>query len=100
MIPQQTQRMPVPTLQELNEAICSERKVAACSGLRHGPLCALSIGLRCGDTATVSLNEHVALCLVDALRVLFPNIGLPAFGRAIIHEAGDNVEVQCGHMPD
>ena len=93
-------RLAVPTREELSDAFSVGREIVACSGQRYGPLIAVSIACRNGDTAILSLNEFGALCLFDVLKVLFPAIqGAPA-SPATVHETATGVEVQAGHISE
>ena len=89
-------RLPVPTLAELNRACEEGREVVACSGLRYGPLTALSIACRNGDTATLSLNANAGHVLVQALIALFPEA--QATGAARVKRTDTGCEVQVGHL--
>jgi hypothetical protein len=89
-------RLAVPTIGDLMKADEQEREVVACSGLRFGPLTALTIALHNGDTATVCLNDIGSVVLLDALRALFPN-STPT-SAALVKETANGIEVQVGHL--
>src|SRR5258706_9533521 len=59
------ERLPVPSLQDLNEVSAAGHEVVACSALRYGPRSVKSIACHSGDIATVCLDEHAAFCLFE-----------------------------------
>jgi hypothetical protein len=91
-------RVEVPTVAQIPEAIQNEMEMAACAGLRHGPLAALTISLSGGGEATIFLDELGAIYLFEAVKALFPNIGSGPASHAIIDRtpAGD-IQVRVGH---
>jgi hypothetical protein len=64
-------RPPIPTKKDLEETIAGDREIVACSGLRYGPLTALTMCLHNGGAAMVCLNDIGSMVLLEALRALF-----------------------------
>jgi len=92
-------RLPVPTLEELNEASASEREIVACSGLRYGPLIALKLACHNGDTATVCLDTVGRFYLLEALKALIPQGDQsPPASPVKVRGTPEGVEIQVGHM--
>lgn len=94
----QGDRVPIPTTADLSEAISLDREIVACSGKRFGPLIALTVAFHNADKSTVCLNEYAALCLLGALKALFPGIESSPASPARVRGTEGDVEVQCGHM--
>jgi hypothetical protein len=91
-------RLPVPTLREFEQACVSDSEIVACSGLRRGPLAALSMALNNRHTATVCLDELSAVHLVAAVTALFPSAISPNASPALTNKTADGIEVQVGHQ--
>jgi hypothetical protein len=95
----QGERLPVPTLQELNEAMTTGLQIVACSGLRSGPLIALKLGCHNGGIATVYLDVIGRHYLLEALKVLVPRADQsPPASPVIRRETPDGIEIQVGYM--
>jgi hypothetical protein len=91
-------RVQVPTVAQITEAMQNDMEMAACAGLRHGPLAALTISLSGGGEATIFLDELGALHLFEALKALFPSIASPLASPAIISRTPEgDTQVQVGH---
>lgn len=99
MQPDPTGRLPIPTLQEFNEACAADREIIACSALQRGPLTALTIGLRNSGIATVTLNNVGAHYLLEALKSLFPNSGSPPASPVKEVRTSEGRGLQVGHWP-
>lgn len=89
-------KLPVPTLEEFVQAGSEGREVVACSGARFGPLIALNIALRNGDTAILRLDTVGRYCLLSALKALIPDN--ESVRAAPAKEMRDGVAVQVGHV--
>ena len=91
-------RVPVPTVKQITAAIQNDMEMAACAGLRHGPLAALTISLSSGGEATIFLDELGASYLFEAVKALFPIIASGHASPAIIGRTSDgDITVQVGH---
>jgi hypothetical protein len=64
--------LPIPTQGEFQQAVIDECEIVACSGLKEGPLAALTMALNSGHTATVCVDVLSAVILVDTLKAMFP----------------------------
>jgi hypothetical protein len=95
----QGERVPIPTIEDLEHAIMGEMEMAACSGLRHGPLAVMTLALNSTATATVCVDELSALHMCEALKALFPNIATPVASPAKVTRLDNgDVAVQVGHQ--
>jgi hypothetical protein len=91
-------RVPVPSLTELMKAADEGREIVALSGLKHGPLAALTLSHHNSGTATVYMDEHRAHILFESVKTLFPNIGSPPASPVIVTKTETGMEIQAGHM--
>jgi hypothetical protein len=91
-------RVPVPSLTELMKAAAEGREIVALSGLKHGPLAALTLSLLNGGTATVYMDELGAHILFESVKALFPNIGSSPASPVRITKTETGMEIQAGHM--
>lgn len=94
----QRKRVPVPTLEEINEAVEAGRGISGCAGVEYQSLIALKLVCRNGDTATVLLDPVARSELLRALIALSPkDIELRA-APVIVGTLG--LTVQRGYLPD
>jgi hypothetical protein len=89
-------RVDAPTVAQITEALLNDMEMAACAGLRHGPLAALTISLSSGGEATIFLDELGALHLFEAVKALFPSITSAPASPVKRTPEGD-IQVQVGH---
>ncbi len=94
----QGERLPVPTPDEYASASAEGREIAACSGLKSGPLSVMKLACHNGDTATVCVDEYAALCLSEALKAFFPTLATAPASPAKVDRTEAGIEVQAGHM--
>jgi hypothetical protein len=92
-------RVPIPTEDDINQAVAKDREFSAYSASTRGALTFLNIAFRTGDIATVYMDEARAVQLLAILKALVPNAeGIPACPARLAAD-GMNREVQWGHMP-
>jgi hypothetical protein len=86
-------------MQEFKDACGEEQTLVACAALKYGPMSAMTLSLHNGGIATVVLDTLGAHYLLEALKVLFPDIeSPPATPVKVVKRTADTLEIQVGHM--
>jgi hypothetical protein len=91
-------RLPIPTVEELQQAIIAENQIVACAGRRQGPLAVMTLALNTMEKATVCVDTLSAVILVATLKELFPGCDTPPGSPAIVTRTGAEITVQAGHQ--
>jgi hypothetical protein len=91
-------RLPIPTVEELQQVVIAQNQIVACAARRQGPLAVMTLALNTMETATVCVDTHSAVILVAALKELFPGCDKPMGSPAVVTRTQTEIAVQAGHQ--
>ena|SRR5208283_2680238 len=94
----QGDRVPIPTKEEIDEAIRLDREIVAVSAKQLGPLIYMKFAFHNGDTSTVSLGTNGGRHLLAALRIFFPEAAERRASGVKVRNTETGLEIQSGHM--
>jgi hypothetical protein len=94
-------RVPIPTKEEIDEAVRLDREVVAVSAIQNGPVAYMKFAFSNGEASTVSLGTVGAFNLIEALKTLYPkHEQRPASPVQSRKTETGGLEIQSGHTSD
>jgi hypothetical protein len=96
----QGDRIPVPTKEEIDEAILRDHEIVAVSVKQIALMTYMKFAFHNGDTSTVSLGIGTlgGFRVFEALKILFPEHGTTPASGVVVHRSETGLEIQSGHM--
>lgn len=96
----QGERVPIPTKEEIDEAIRLDHEIVAVSVKQIALMTYMKFAFHNGDTSTVSIGigNLGGFRLFEALKTLFPEHAITPGSAVVIHKSETGLEIQSGHM--